>query len=86
MLPGEMRGRYRGYCTPKDENIRAIVHAADKLSAYIKCLEEIRAGNGEFRDAARLNKEKLDAMDMPELDIFFAEFLPSFSLTVDEMG
>jgi 5'-deoxynucleotidase len=86
MLPEEMRGRYLGMwegCCPE---VGRIVRAADKLSAYIKCLEEINAGNGEFRDAARLTREKLDAMKMPELDTFFAEFLPSFSLTLDEMG
>ena len=85
MLPEELRGRYRRFWEPGDAAVERIVHAADKLSAYVKCLEELRAGNGEFRDAARLTKEKLDAMDMPELETFFAEFLPSFSLTLDEM-
>jgi 5'-deoxynucleotidase len=85
MLPEEMRDRYRAFWVPGDSEIHKIVHAADKLSAYIKCLEELRAGNGEFRDAARLTKEKLDAMEMPELETFIEEFLPSFSLTLDEM-
>jgi 5'-deoxynucleotidase len=85
MLPEEMRGRYRDFWEPKDERVEAIVKAADKLSAYIKCLEELRAGNNEFRDAARRTKEKLDEMDMPELETFFKEFLPSFALTLDEM-
>jgi 5'-deoxynucleotidase len=86
MLPEEMRGRYRGFWEPRDPEVEKIVRAADKLSAYIKCLEEIRAGNGDFRDAAVKTKEKLDAMDMPELRTFFEEFLPSFALTLDEMG
>ena len=85
MLPEAMRKRYRAFWERPDPDIEQIVRAADKLSAYVKCLEELRAGNGEFRDAARLTKEKLDAMEMPELEIFFAEFLPSFSLTLDEM-
>jgi 5'-deoxynucleotidase len=46
----------------------------------------VRAGNGDFRDAAVKTKKTLDAMDMPELETFFEEFLPSFSLTLDEMG
>jgi 5'-deoxynucleotidase len=85
MLPEKMRGRYRAFFEPSDPNIDRFVRAADKLSAYIKCLEEMRAGNGEFRDAARVTRKKLDDMEMPELDIFFEEFLPSFSLTLDEM-
>ncbi|MCL1806654.1 MAG: 5'-deoxynucleotidase [Oscillospiraceae bacterium] len=85
MLPEEMRGRYRAFWEPEDERVEAIVKAADKLSAYIKCLEELRAGNNEFRDAARRTKEKLDEMAMPELETFFEEFLPSFELTLDEM-
>jgi 5'-deoxynucleotidase len=85
MLPEEMRGRYHAFWVPGDTAAEQFVRAADKLSAYIKCLEELRAGNGEFRDAARSTKEKLDAMAMPELETFFKEFLPSFSLTLDEM-
>ncbi|MDR0293974.1 MAG: 5'-deoxynucleotidase [Oscillospiraceae bacterium] len=85
MLPEAMRGRYRKYWEPGEPDVDRIVRAADKLSAYVKCLEEMRAGNWEFRDAARVTREKLDAMGMPELDTFFAEFLPSFSLTLDEM-
>jgi 5'-deoxynucleotidase len=86
MLPEEMRGRYRAFLEPVDPKVEKFVHAADKLSAYIKCLEELRAGNGEFRDAARITREKLDGMKMEELEYFFEEFLPSFNLTLDEMG
>lgn len=85
MLPESMRARYRGFLEPEDSYTDQIVRAADKLSAYIKCLEELRAGNPEFRDAAQTTREKLDAMNMPELATFFEEFLPSFSLTLDEL-
>ena len=85
MLPESMRGRYRAFFEPSEPQIAAFVHAADKLSAYIKCLEELQAGNGEFRDAAKITRKKLDDIAMPELNFFLEEFLPSFSLTVDEM-
>ena len=85
MLPEPMQARYREYLLPKESPVQQIVQAADKLSAYIKCLEELRAQNPEFRDAAKSTKEKLDAMNMPELETFFKEFLPSFELTLDEL-
>ena len=84
-LPESYRAAYRALLKPEDARIERIVSAADKLSAYIKCLEELRSGNTEFRDAARATREKLDAMDMPELRVFFEKFLPSFSLTLDAM-
>ncbi|MCL2004448.1 MAG: 5'-deoxynucleotidase [Oscillospiraceae bacterium] len=86
MLPEAMRERYRAFWEPCGAEVEKIVRAADKLSAYVKCLEEVRAGNADFRDAAVKTREKLDAMGLPELETFFEEFLPSFSLTLDEMG
>ena len=62
-----------------------MVKAADKLSAHIKCLEELKAGNLEFKLAARQTREALDAMEMPELDYFMKHFLPGFELTLDEL-
>ena len=85
MLPVPLRAEYRGLMLPADENVKRIVAAADKLSAYVKCLEELRSGNAEFREAARFTREKLDRMEMPELETFFTDFLPSFSLTLDEL-
>ncbi|MDR1669629.1 MAG: 5'-deoxynucleotidase [Oscillospiraceae bacterium] len=85
MLPEPMRGEYGAFLAPGEGYTAAIVRAADKLAAYIKCLEEERAGNAEFRDAARVTREKLDAMELPELKTFMTEFLPSFSLTLDEL-
>ena len=59
--------------------------AADKLSAHIKCLEEMKAGNGEFRLAAQQTRQALDKMDLPELKYFCDNFLGSMALTLDEM-
>ena len=59
--------------------------AADKLSAHIKCLEELKAGNGEFRAAAEQTRQALERMDLPEVKYFCDNFLGSFSLTLDEM-
>ena len=62
-----------------------IVKAADKLSAYIKCVEELKAGNQEFESAARQTMAAMKAMDLPELTYFLEEFLPAFSLNLDQL-
>ena len=62
-----------------------VVKAADKLSAYIKCVEELKAGNGEFRQAAEQTLEALKGYELPELDYFMEHFLPAFGLTLDEL-
>jgi 5'-deoxynucleotidase len=62
-----------------------LVHAADKLSAHIKCLEELRQGNAEFQLASEQTYQKLKDMHLPEMEYFLAHFLPSFSLTLDEL-
>ena len=59
--------------------------AADKLSAYIKCVEELKAGNREFEAAARQTREALTEMHLPCLDYFMAHFLDAFQLTLDEL-
>ncbi len=64
----------------------AIVKAADRLSAYIKCLEELRSGNGEFSKAKKSIEDDLHSRNLPEVEYFFERFIPSFSLTLDELG
>jgi len=67
-----------------DADTRQLVKAADKLSAYLKCVEELRAGNGEFRKAAEQTRAALERMGLPEVEYFLREFAPSFALTLDE--
>jgi len=67
-----------------DQEIRRIVKAADKLSAYIKCLEELKAGNTEFRLAAEQTRQALEASPLPEVGYFMEHFLPAFELTLDK--
>ena len=85
MLPQELREVYAPILTVPDEETRRLVKAADKLSAHIKCLEELKAGNEEFRQAARQTAEALDSYELPELRYFREHFLGSFQLTLDEM-
>ncbi|MBR6431096.1 MAG: 5'-deoxynucleotidase [Oscillospiraceae bacterium] len=85
-LPPEMRDAYEQVLTPADPDVAAIVKAADRLSAYIKCVEELKAGNNEFRSASEQTMRKLRAIDRPEVTYFIENFLPAFELTLDELN
>ncbi|MDR0884483.1 MAG: 5'-deoxynucleotidase [Oscillospiraceae bacterium] len=87
MLPADLQAAYSPLLFPaaEDAALWPIVKAADTLCAHLKCLEETRAGNREFSIAAQHTRAKLDALDMPELNAFLAEFLPAFGGTLDEM-
>jgi len=87
LLPGELQKDYESVMIeekiPKEH--RAIIKAADTISAYIKCQMEVSAGNSEFSKAAEDIKNKLDATDLPEVRYFLETFSPSYSLTLDEL-
>ncbi len=86
-LPPELTGTYRAlFDAVRDAEIYPLVKAADRLAAYIKCIEELKSGNAEFRRAAEQTMASIRAMELPELDYFLTQFLPSFELTLDEMG
>ena len=85
MLPRALRDSYEHLVLEDDEEVLPIVKAADKLSAYIKCIEEQKAGNTEFDSAALLTMDAMKAMALPELDWFIAECLPAFSLNLDQL-
>ena len=85
-LPAEMRNAYKPLISGTDEsNTGDILKAADRLSAYIKCLEEIKAGNTEFRAAAAQSLNKLNELKMPEVDYFLKHFICAFELSLDEL-
>ena len=91
-LPDDMRGAYeeifRAGDDPDEAYMRKLVKAADKLSAYIKCIEEENAGNGEFRTAKQsLNNVITDlSAELPEVRDFIKEFLPAYGKTLDELS
>ena len=85
MLPPALRASYAPLVLEDDEEVTPIVKAADKLSAYIKCVEEQKAGNTEFDTAAGQAMESMRKMDMPELQWFIDECLEPFSLNIDQL-
>lgn len=85
-LPPELRPSYEPLFLPNDGNdAAALVKAADKLAAYIKCLEELKTGNSEFKSAAAQTYGKLKALRMPEVDYFMDNFIRAFEQTLDEL-
>lgn len=85
-LPAEMKDSIAPYIHADEESLEyKLVKAADRLSAYIKCLEELRSGNSEFVRAKKSVEEDLRARKMPEVEYFFEHFIPSFALTLDEL-
>ena len=62
------------------------VKAADKLSAYIKCIEERKAGNNEFLSAEAQTRAALEASPLPEVQYFLEHFIPAFERDLDELG
>ena len=83
MLPQELRPAYAPLLRETDGDVRRLVKAADKLAAYIKCLEELEAGNNEFGDAAGETLESLRGMEMEEVSWFLDHFAEAFGLTLD---
>ncbi len=85
-LPEQMREEIAPYVLADEFSEEyKIVKAADRLSAYIKCLEELRSGNGEFSRAKKTIEEDLLSRNMPEVKYFFDNFIESFSLSLDEL-
>ena len=85
-LPSDMRPTYQPLLCGDDEQESILVRAADKLAAYIKCLEEQKAGNPEFTRAAEQTLCKLNDLKLEEVDYFIEHFIPAFELSLDDMN
>ena len=87
MIPKALKADYQGlfFAEAADQEPRELVKAADKLCAYLKCLEEIGAGNQEFAKAEKALRASAEELDLPEVRYFLDTFVPSFKLTLDEL-
>ena len=83
MLPEDFKGEFSSIYNPAEQT-KKLVKAADKISALIKCMLEIDMGNREFAKAEKSVRQAVEEIDMPEVKVFLEEFLPSFSLSLDE--
>lgn len=87
-LPEDLRGEYAAIFSPppEDDELRPLVKAADKLSALIKCIEERRMGNVDFKSAEEATLAAIHKLECREAEIFLEEFIPSYDLTLDEQA
>ena len=88
LVPDALKEDYRPLFLPQETERAhwAIVKAADKICAYVKCLEEVAAGNGEFAQAEKALRASVEALPLPEARYFLETFAPSFRLTLDDLG
>ena len=86
MLPEELKEEYKKYIIPDQDCIEyKLVKCADRLAAYLKCVEEIKAGNAEFKKAKASIGKELNNSKYPEVAYFLKHFAPAFDLTLDEL-
>ncbi|MGI5893012.1 MAG: 5'-deoxynucleotidase [Candidatus Merdivicinus sp.] len=85
-LPEDLQDVYRSLLTPQeaDAELLPYLKAADKLSAYVKCLQEVNSGNREFEQALCGQKQAIEKLCLPEAKVFLEEFIPAFSWSLDE--
>ena len=85
-LPEDLRGSVSPYVFADESSEEyKIMKAADRLAAYVKCLEELRCGNSEFLKAKTSIEADLHSRKMPEVEYFFEKFIPAYSLSLDEL-
>lgn len=85
MLPPELVPAYKPIMRESGEVMQPYVRAADKLAAWLKCQEELKAGNAEFKRAADETMTALKGLDMPEVDWFLEHLGGAFQLTLDDL-
>lgn len=85
MLPDKMQQYYDSLIISPTEEEHRIMKYADKIGAYIKCVEELKAGNKEFIKAEKTIRSDLNKLNSEEVKFFMDNFLPGYELTLDEL-
>ncbi len=85
-LPDDIKTEYEQYILPNEDSEEyKIVKGADRLSAYLKCVEELKAGNSEFKKAKTTILNDLKNLKREEIDYYLKEYAPAYELTLDEL-
>ncbi len=86
-LPEDLREEFSSLLTGEneDEELLVLIKAADRLSALIKCIDERKAGNTEFKEAEKSTLKRIKKMNVPEADVFLNEFIPAYEQTLDNL-
>lgn len=87
LLPKDLQGEFDSILMTDDSELelKKIIKAADKISALIKCIEELKMGNQEFVSAKQSILQAINKLNVTEAEIFLEEFIPGYSLTLDEL-
>ena len=86
MLPEELKGEYAEYIVPDESSEEyKLVKYADRIAAYLKCVEEVKVGNAEFKKAKATIGTELKKADEPAVIYYLKEFAPAYDLTLDEL-
>ena len=87
MLPDDLRPHFAAYVKPDEASFEwKLVKSADRISAYLKCIEEEKMGNRDFAQAKSTILKSIEQNELPEVQDFMREFVPSFSLSPDELS
>lgn len=86
-LPEDLREEFCSLLTGENEDaeLKTLIKAADRLSALIKCIEERKAGNTEFKEAEKATLKRIKEMKVPEAEVFLNQFLPAYEQTLDTL-
>ncbi len=85
LLPSQLSAEYEKIILDNDGIEHKFVKYADKICAYIKCVDEVKMGNAEFVKAKETILKEINAFQSQEVDYFMQNFLPAFFLTLDEL-
>ena len=85
LLPSQLSAEYAKIVMDDQSEEHRFVKYADKICAYIKCVDEVKRGNAEFAKAKETIFKEINAFKRAEVDYFMGNFLPAFSLTLDEL-
>ena len=85
-LPQTFQEEYRKFVLPNTDSYEyKLVKCADRLAAYLKCVEETKAGNSEFKKAKTTIGNELKKSGVPEVEYYLKEFAPAYELSLDEL-
>lgn len=85
-LPAELKDEFSPYVLPDESSVEyGLMKSADKISAYLKCVAELRLGNKEFKKAKSSIEKELKSKNRPEVEYFMKNFVPAFEKTLDEL-
>ncbi len=85
MLPNEFEEDFLPILNVQDTEEKKLIKYADRICAYLKCVEEVNAGNNEFIDAQNSIKQDIDKIDSPEVKYFMDNFVSGFDLSLDKL-